>query len=259
MLSNIINKIKENKNIFTGNPEDNSFINSLSDRLKKLNISPLSDELIQFYQSINGMMYNGIEIFSYSLEKVIEPESSYTLIDLYEFNRSITYSKKWQSINGLLIFGKSDEEFYAVNSSRNKYSLLAREDYAVYKIFNSLAEFLYYILEERGGIEKNSNIFFEGRLKKILLDEIINEINVVQKIPVSIIDLELDKDLSGSIIGRETHHIIKTILKVDIIDHIVLWSFNDSEPYKFSLKKYLSDEEINKINSTDTNQGLQNE
>ena len=90
MLSNIINKIKENKNIFTGNPEDNSFINSLSDRLKKLNISPLSDELIQFYQSINGMMYNGIEIFSYSLEKVIEPESSYTLIDLYEFNRSIT-------------------------------------------------------------------------------------------------------------------------------------------------------------------------
>ena len=44
MLSNIINKIKENKNIFTGNPEDNSFINSLSDRLKKLNISPLSDE-----------------------------------------------------------------------------------------------------------------------------------------------------------------------------------------------------------------------
>jgi len=250
MIQEIIKKIKENDKIFVGPPKDISVLDKLSERMKKIGLPEITDELVEFYKEINGMLFNGIEIFSYSREPVIEPTSNFMLRNIYDYNRSISFGN-WQYTHKFLFIGKSDEELYALNNVGCKFCIVAREDHAIYHMHSSLAELLYQVLTERGGIKRTSdkkkNIFFEGKLKEILLNEIINEINRVQQIPISIIDFELDDDLTGTLIGRETHHIIKTLLKVEVIDHIVLWSYNNSEPYKFSLKKYLSDEEINKL------------
>lgn len=256
MISNLIKKIKENTEIFIGPPADIVCINRLSERMDKLGLPKITDELIEFYKDINGLLFNGIEIFSYTND-IIEPQSNHELRNIYDFNRSISFGKDWHNTYKFLFIGKSDEELYAVNNVGSKFCIVAREDFAIYHMHSSFSELLYQVLIERNAIsrlsENDKNSLFKGKLKDILLNEIINEINVVQKIPVSIIDLELNEDLTGQLIGKETHHVIKTILKVEVIDHLVLWSYNNSEPYKFSLKKYLNENEINQLKHIEKN------
>lgn len=86
-----------------------------------------------------------------------------------------------------------------------------------------------------------------GKLKNALLEEIVNQINKVDKIPVSIFDLEFTKGLSGLIIARETHHIIKTVFSAKVDGNDFYWNYNSGKYYKFPLVKYFSEEEISEL------------
>lgn len=257
MISEIIKKIKENDRIFIGQPSDISVINKISERMIKLGIPKLTEELIEFYKEINGLLFNGIEIFSYSNEKVVEPHSLHTIKNIYEYNRSISFGKDWQFTHKFLFIGKSDEELYALNNVGCKFCIVAREDYAIYHMHSSFSDLLYRVLNERGGIKQSDfsqkKVILHDKLKKILLTEIINEINILQKLSLPIEEIQINENLSGFVSCKEDHPLSNAKLNVDIIDNIILWSYNDSEPYKLSLKKYFNEEEIKIINKTENN------
>jgi hypothetical protein len=122
------------------------FSNCFFDLLEK-NITAIPAPLEEFYKLANGISYDGNEIYSIGFKATHDPDSGYSLKDIYAANLDFHYYYKRAAgyKSSFLLFGNADEERFIFDLETGKYLIAAREDLMIYESFDDFTDFLNYL------------------------------------------------------------------------------------------------------------------
>ncbi len=104
-------------------------------------------DLIDFYCVMDGFAFNGIEIFSFEEDKVVE--NFWTLQSISEYNYMFR-NRALEIPNHIIAVGRSDEDIFIYDENDEEYRIVDRTDLMSYYEFSTFKELFFFVLFERG-------------------------------------------------------------------------------------------------------------
>jgi len=232
-----------------------------------IGINVMDDLFWMDYFIHDGLSYDGVELFSIAHDALIEKEF-YTLPDIVAQN--INFRDRHPDSSKYILLGKTDEDLILYDAEGEEFLLAAREDLLIYQSFSDISVLLsllwginignYAENKMRNALNNEISEFFKEnnfknelfeRFINVIKEQIVNQINIVEKIPITVSDVFLGHDLCGIIILSEPAHVYVQNLKIsfqkELNNKIISWHIDEDRAYKFFVDEYFSINEINEL------------
>lgn len=148
-IAGLIDKIKKEDLFPLGKPVSPASYTEFKKRMCAEGFPEIEPPMYEFFRLVDGIAYNGIEIFSVNPRAF--REGDYTLPDIISSNRQFRdyYSDRESFRNSFLYLGRTDEDLLIFDSQSKMYMICAREDFMAYEETPRFEDFLEMVFKDR--------------------------------------------------------------------------------------------------------------